>query len=403
MRLHKITLVIFFGIIFSFQSCKNQNKGFISLDTEQAKRFCDLMNYLESKSDKGFKNKNTTTEVARQNYNANKQDTYLTRKIDSLLSLPVYRILDKISAAYIDNEKYTGRSAYREAFLHFPVESIRMNGGLSKRWAGFWGNTSDSILEPFLLYLSRHKEEVLNDALEKSKNLLPTELDTNIVTKVIVCCDGNRGSFQWGDKIIMELLDFKNIDTTLFVDRLSHEIHHRYYKRWLADNFLKKDKSDNQKALFEYQESFISEGIAQQLNFADYNTETKELYSNKGLISELYNEWILSLRNLEDAKSPIDMYQKIREQDNERRFLLVKKYCPDDTNPNIIAPKPQKNYYLSYYMYSEILAKEGTDKLRFVIENPSTLLSEYNKIYSTELLIPQIPDDIIKLWASNLE
>lgn len=372
---------------------------FINIDTKQAEKFYELMSYLEKKSHNGFNNlsKNPNKESIVTNFD----DKILNNRIDSLTSLPIYKMFGRISNSWVNKKKYSGKKSYKMAFMHLPFECINMTAGMPERWVSFWQNDLDKNIKPLLTYISNNREDFLRKVINRTAIYLPSVANITSKTNIFLCFDGNRGSFQWDDNIVMDLLFFNNFDTAAFTNTLCHELHHRYYIDWLNKNTPLKGKTSKQKVLKAFQISLIEEGVAQQFNFCDKNEQSKALYNNRLLIEELFNKFVTSLRELEAQKNIRKWYKKQYHDEFDYAMALLKKYSPNGYDTETISNRPSITYYLSYHLYNSIYKSGGYDKLKYVIENPKELLNEYNNIYTSELLIPRISEDIVTIWREN--
>ncbi len=400
----KIGLIIGLTLGFFLVFCSFNKHKEISLtfNLQPAERFINLMNYLEKSNKNGFKNTQISQEAKNQNLQLNKKDVELAKKIDSLLSLPIYNDFSENMMALIDSTKYLGKEAYRNAFFSLPLECIRMRAGLPELWVKFWENDYNSKAVSFLSEIAKQKDEINKKVVNASLIFLPENIEAKKI-EILFCFDGNRGCFATEDKIIMDMLSFQDFDISKFSNILAHELHHILYNDYLSNYLSIDEKNQHQKALFSFQERIISEGIAQQINYKDYTNQVKALYNNEQLIKELYNEWITSMREISKSNNPVECYEKARSKMWNISEGKLKKYCTSKIESRTMSHRPTIDYYISYQLYNSILQKGGVKKLKYVIEYPDCLLKEYNNVYTETLLIPKIPDDIVDLWKTNFK
>lgn len=396
-------IVFIISIFLVLIGCKNSKETSLTFNREPAEKFIDVMNYIETKTENGFTNDETSQELIDQNFQSNSQDISLNQKIDSLLSLTIYNDLEKLTSSFIDTIEYKGREGYRIAFLNLPSRSIPMKGGLSEQWVEFWINNYDSKVIQFLQQIESQENIVTKDVLINCYKLLPENLEPITAVEVLFCFDGNRGSYAKDSTIIMDMLDFSNFELSEFSHTLAHELHHIIYGQWLSEKLSEVNMTSKQEALLSYQKRIIFEGIAQQINYEDYSEQVKNLYNNEQLIVELFNEWIVSMREITKSEKPYDTFNHLHKEMWGNSMSKLKKYCPDIIEEETIPRRPTTDYYISYHLYHSIFHKGGLQKLNYVIENYDCLLEEYNNIYSEDLLIPRIPDDILEIWKNNFK
>jgi hypothetical protein len=220
----------------------------------------------------------------------------------------------------------------------------------------------------------------------------------NIEVDIYIIADGNRGAFQIDNMIVMDVVCTHSIDLPLFINVLTHEMHHVYYCKWFTEKTADKKRNKGDNCLFEYQTGFIIEGIAQQHDFDAFNTELKQMYANKELITELFDEWISMMRKLKGA-FPKVKYSMFQMTEFKKAVRRMEKYYPGEIDS--YAGRPTGIYYLSYNIYRSIFESGGHDRLKYVIENPDKLLLVYNELHSESMVVPQIPDDVVMLWQVN--
>ena len=124
------------------------------------------------------------------------------------------------------------------------------------------------------------------------------------------------------------------------------------------------------------------------------------MFANKELITELFNEWISMLRGVK-GDSPQTAWAIFQESFGDIAIERLKKYYPGSMDSLEYPNRPTALYYLSYNMYNSIFESGGNEKLKYVIENPDKLLWVYNELHTDSMLIPRIPNDVIKLWQDN--
>jgi Putative zinc dependent peptidase (DUF5700) len=403
-----IVIIIFLSIgILSCQQNrkKNSETNPLLFNFEQSERFIDLMDYLEAKDSSGFAIEKLSDELISQNFQANSIDVVLNKKIDSLLSLSVYDDFSEITTSYVNDTTYEGREGYRMSFLFFPKTRINMSAGMSDIWATFWEKNNDAKVIQILNTIKREEKQITEKALSTSVELLPEGFNLPVVTEVIFCFDGNRGSFTNDSQIFMEMFDFPSDDFILerFINVLTHELHHIYYGNWFSNQLSTTNMSAKQEALFNYMEPIIFEGIAQQIDHNDKSDQAKYLFNHRPLIEDLFIEMTTSIRKIANSNEPLITFEEENGKIWDKRMDFLKKYLPEGYEDNTISNAPTIVYYIGYQLYNSILQKGGKKRLNFVIENYDCLLEEYNKIHSADLLIPKIPDDIVKLWKNSFK
>jgi len=291
-----------------------------------------------------------------------------------------------------------GKEAYRVAFTLLSDYCIGMTGGMTNIWVAYWNNhefrshITDAIIE-----LNANKKEIIESVKSACKVLLPDNVDMDTEVNIHIIADGNRGYFQFGNNVMMDIIYFDDFSEFLYT--LKHEMHHAYYRKWFAEKTSNKERNEGEDYLYQCQESFIFEGIAQRLDFdATYSNEHKQMFANKELITELFDEWITLFRALkgDSPQTVIEMYQ---ENEYERAIERGKKYYPGKNETHHIRPDIQ--YFLSYNIYNSIFEAAGQEKLKYVIENPDKLLLIYNELHIDSMIVPRIPDDIVRIWQES--
>lgn len=387
------------------EESKNKEFKLVTISAEPALRFYNLMNYLENKSNQGFNYKQVDRQSRRDNYKANINDKKIQEMIDSLLSLPVYEAISEVSRIY---NKYgisvkKGKKTYRDAFNNLPIYCVAMNAGRPYTWVEYWIKDYKKEMFTIVDYVQKNGNKIIEYSIQQSKQLLPAECNLNIGVDVFIVFDGNRGSFQKNNMIILDLMNKNLYDTVTFQNVLTHEFHHRYYGEWLDKKLSGKKRDNKHKILLMLQESFLMEGVAQQYTISSYNNQALELLYNRELMKEINDEWISSIREINASSFPKMSSVRIIRKQHSKEMQWLNNYCSKPVENETVQYRPSVIYYLSYHIYNSILEKKGLKGLFYVIENPDKLLSEYNSIYSEDLLIPMIPEDIVKLWANNLE
>lgn len=78
----------------------------------------------------------------------------------------------------------------------------------------------------------------------------------------------------------------------------------------------------------------------------------------------------------------------------------MRKFYPHDITS--YAHRPTVTYNLGFHIYNYIFEIGGHEMLMYAIENPDKLLSIYNELHTDAMLVPRIPDDIVRIWQENL-
>jgi hypothetical protein len=266
----------------------------------------------------------------------------------------------------------------------------------------YWNSEIKQLLNSALSEFEASKNEIIESVIAACKPLLPSDVDLNIGIEIHIIADGNRAGIQFDNKIIMEaflLLGLPSLGLPSFIHLLKHEVHHAYYGKWFAKKTANRERNKSERLLYKYQETFISEGIAQRLDFDGFSPEDKQMFANKELIIELFDEWISLMREL-TGDSPQTAHLKYQENHYKNAVERKRKYYPGEMTNE--ANRPTVEYYLSYNIYNSIFESGGQEKLMYVIENPDKLLLVYNELHTDSMLVPRIPDDIVTLWKNNL-
>jgi len=389
--------LILLGILaFSFVYCKAQNEGRVTIHTDQVEMFNNLMSYSEEKAGGKLDYKTSDKAQLKIAYDKNAKDSRLNKLIDNLLSSDAYS--DEVVKYVRTNhfKKAKGKEAYRIAHTVLPDYCINITAGMSHHWVSYWNSLYKHLVDSVLVELKANENEIVESIKAKCKELLPDDanLHSNIDIHIIV--DGNRSGFQTGNMIIMDAYNANVVDMNKFINTLTHEMHHVYYMVWLDEKKTDNKHNKSKNYLYMYQKSFIMEGLAQSFN--NFSPEVKQMYANKKLITELFDEWILMIRKMNGAFPKI---KSMKYQKNEYKNAIrrMEQYYPGKIDSYV--NRPTALYYLSYNIYNSIFESGGRDKIKYVIENPETLLSVYNELYSDSMVVPRIPDDVVTIWKNN--
>jgi len=385
---------ILFSCIFLLSLAYGRSQ--ITIHTDQVVRFHELMKYTEEKAG-GKLNCRYASETELQTaFDKNASDIRLNLLIDSLLNLDVYvpAIIGNVRTQF---KEAKGKEAYKVAFTILPDFCIDMTAGMPEIWIDYWNSADRLLVDSAIVELKAKENEIIENIKVACKALLPIDADMNINIEIFIFADGNRGGFQVDNKITMDA--FEILDFTTFVYVLQHEMHHAYYENWFAENSSNRERNASENYLYQYQRSFIFEGIAQRLDFdANYSYEFKQMYANKELITELFDEWITLFRALK-GDSPQTLISLYQENEYEKAIERGKKYYQGKEESSLV--RPYARYFLSYHVYNSIFEVAGQEKLRYVIENPDKLLLVYNELHTDSMLVPRIPNDIVKIWQEN--
>lgn len=379
-------------------------KNSITISVEPALRFYRLMCYIENQSTNGLNCKNADKQLIKENYRKNTSDIELQMLIDSLLALPIYKQISSISKIYSKNgiTYQKGKATFREAFNHLPNHCIPMNGGRPYTWVEFWTENNVYNIQQLINFIENNEQKIVENSIERCKQLLPSNCNMDVNAAIYTIIDGNRGSFQEENVIALELMNTELLDTTKFMNVLTHELHHKFYADWLHQKTSTKTKNSRAKVYLQFQKSFIMEGVAQQYNISNYGNEVHALLHNQELINELFTGWISFTRKMSRSRFPRLTYAKAQKEHHKQEMQLLFKYCQAPISDEVIKYRPSVIYYLSFHLYNAILLKEGKNGLMYAIENPDQLLKLYNNIHTEELLIPKIPEDVALLWENIL-
>ena len=391
-----IFLILLITLIFS---CNKKNESILVFDSEPAEKFIDVIDYIEKSSNQELINKKFSEELIASNYKNNKTDKSLNTKINYLLELPAYYKLSKDATAYTDTSVIKGIDAYKFAFLNLPYKRTRMNGGRASLWIDYWENNHNLKASKFLNDINEDSESIKNKAIILSNEYYPSDIVKKDTIKTIFCIDGYRSSFTSENIIYMELIASTDFNIERFTKILSHELHHINYSNWLLNNY--EFISEKQKGIYNFQRGFILEGIAQQINFIDYNEQVKKLYDNKELLIELNKDFAENIVRISKSKTPIETSKESNSNMWAKSSALLEKYCKENYEEHTISHRPTYKYYISYKLYEEIKKNGKKGEFKFVIENPESLLEVYNNLRNENNIIPKYPDEIVELWKTN--
>lgn len=387
-----ISLILIITLILS---CKKKNETILVFDSKPAEKFIEVIDYIEKSSSQKLIFKKFPEQLIASNFINNKTNKSLNTKINKLLELPAYSKLSEDATAYTDTSVIKGKEAYRLAFLNLPYKRTRMNGDRTYLWVDYWENNHNLKVSKFLNDINNNSENIKNKAIKLSNEYYASNIVKRDTIKTIFCIDGYRSSFTSENIIYMELIASSDFNIERFSKILSHELHHINYSNWLLTNY--EFISEKQKGIFNFQKGFILEGIAQQINFIDYNKQVKDLYNNKELLTELNKDFIENLIKISKSKTPIETSKKSNTTMWENSSALLEKYQIEDNEEH----RPTYKYYISYQLY-EVIEKNGKKgEFKFVIEHPESLLEIYNKLTNENNIIPKYPNEIVELWKTN--
>ena len=382
-------------------SCEKKKESILVFDSEPAEKFIEIIDYIEKFSNQKLLFKKFSDQVITANYKKNSSDKYLNTKINNLLKLQAYSKLSESTIAYSDSSKIKAKDAYRFAFLNLPFYRTRMNGDMVSAWINYWENNYNLKASKFLNDLNENSEIIKNKAIRLSNKYYPSNIVKIDTIATIFCMDGNRSSFTSDNTIYMELVYSTDFNIERFTKILSHELHHINYSNWLLNKI--KITSEKQEGIFKLQRKIILEGIAQQINFIDYNQQAKKLYENRELISELNINFINNLISINKSKTPLNAFQESISNMWKISDSLLEKYCKEDYEEHTVSHRPTFLYYISYQLYN-VIEKNGKDEeIRYVIEHPESLLEVYNSLRNENNIIPKYPDEIVQLWKTNFK
>jgi len=382
-------------------------KAQISMHTAQIEAFHNLMRYVEEKAG-GKLNCNPIDGVDLQVVlERNSNDSKLSALIDTLLNSSVFYSPEHIKnvTTWLSAEKVlSGREAYKAAFTVLPDFCVGITGGITHAWVAYWNHEHRERVDNAIIELMANQNEILENVKSTLKTLLPRDIDMNTETNIHIMVDGNRGPHVFGNNVMMDMVailiftgfsDFSN-----FINILKHELHHIYYGEWFAEKTGNKERNEGKNFLYTYQMMFIFEGIAQRIDFDDKSSEAKQMYANRELIAELFDEWISVMRGMK-GDSPQVAFQMFQESFGDIAIERLKRFWPGDPDSMEIPNRPNVTYTLSYNLYNSIYEAGGHEKLKYIIENPEKLLLVFNELHTDSMIVSRIPDDVVKLWQDN--
>jgi hypothetical protein len=396
-------LLLFLGFLLLFCS---YGKAQLIIHTSEIEKFHNLMKYIEEKAGGKLSCSHGDTTELQTAFEKNSEDSKLIALIDSLMNTTVRYERGGIRHITVKNfsEKIpTAKEAYRVAFAVLPDFCVELVGGIGNKteiWVEYWNNHEHrKHIENSAIELSTNMEAIVESMMPDLKALFPDDVDMNVEVNIHLIIDGHDGGFFYGNHTVMDLLSGEFADFANFFAVLTHEIHHIYYSNWLGERFTNKERSQGEKRLVNYQFRFIIEGIATRYDFPFFSSEVKQMYANKDLLAELFDEWITFMREIKNDSS--QAWEMAWDYLGDRSIEWQKKYWPGDTNSIMQGYRPTVFYYVSYNLFNSIYEHGGQEKLKYVIENPDKLLSVYNELYTDSMLMPRIPDDIVIIWQNN--
>ena len=386
-------------ILTLFVACQNKKESTLIFDTAPAKKFIELIDYIESSSNQKLVFNEFSEQLIASNYVKNKADITLNTKIRDLLALDGYKKLNNDAIAFTDSSVVKGKEAYKLAFLNLPYKRTRMNGDRTYLWIDYWENNHQLEASLFLKRVNENSDSIKQEAIRFGNDYYPSNIVKIDTIQTIFCVDGYRSSFTSGNIIYMELIAKSDLDIGRFTKTLSHELHHINYGNWLLNNY--EFHSDKKRGIYKLQKGIILEGIAQQINFIDYNKQIKSLYYNAALLQELNNDFIEDILRISMAKTPTETYNKVTTAMWGKSMALLKKYCKEEYEVTTVPRRPTYKYYISYQLYKVINKNGNKEAFKYVLEHPESLLTMYNKLRNDTNIIPAYSDEIVELWESN--
>ncbi len=378
----------------------------ININTNQAELFLEVMQKIDSTKQKLYADKielnKSESNILRADLISNKSFNLL---IDSLLCNPIYDIISKSVKCKVDSSLYNEKEAYRQAFYNIYDKEMEITAGMNETWLNFYYSTLKNETSIIIKEIAGNIYRYERDISVLVQKFLPSRNQNIQPVELFLGFDGNRGSFNDGKIIFMEgIFDGFN-NSELFLLTLAHEVHHAVYGNYLEIKYPKLNQLSENNHILKWQLNMVLEGTAQQINYNAYPSEVKELYNNKKLLKELFDEWIKLFREYADADNGKEYYQKFSDYYfNQFALQKLSEYCPDQNiRKKIISRRPSFIYYLSYNLFNTILLKGGTESIIRSIVEPESLLSDYNKYMDNFNNNPQVPEDIVKLWRKNFE
>jgi hypothetical protein len=393
-----IFLISLTALIFG---CQKKNESVLKFDSEPAEKFIKIIEYIEKSSNQKLSFNKFSEKLITSNYINNKADNLLNTKINNLLELSAYNKLNKDAIAYADTSIIKGKDAYKLALLNLPYKRTRMNGDRTSLWVDYWENKHNLQASKFLKDINKNSDRIKNKAIRLSNEYYPSNIVKKDTIQTFFCIDGYRSSFTSENIIYMELISSNNFNIERFTKILSHELHHINYSNWLLNNY--EFISDKQKGVYNLQRGFILEGIAQQINFVDYNKQVKKLYYNKELLLVLNKNFIDDFLRISKSKTPIETSNESNSDMWRNSSTLLEKYCTEKFEENTISHRPTFKYYISYQLYKVIKENGENGDIKYAIEHPEFLLEIYNNLRNENNIIPKYPDEIVQLWKTNFK
>jgi len=385
-------------------------KAQITIHTAQIEAFHTLMQYIEQKAGRTLSCECLEGVDLQAVFERNRKDSTLNALIENLLNSSPYYLPDRIEFVRVwltDDDEATaqGKDAYRIAFTVLPNFCADMVAGMPQTWVRYWNHEHRERVDNAIIEFKTNQKEIVENIKSSLKTLLPNDIDMSSEINIHIIAGGNRGSHVFGNDVMMEmiweLLDTDFADLSQFINILKHEMHHVYYFEWLAEKTENEARTEGESFLFMYQVFFMLEGIAQRFNFDDQSPESKQLFANKELIAELFDEWISIMRGM-IGNYPKIAFERFEESFDEVAKERIRRFWPGDSKSIKYKYRPSVTYTLSFNVYNLIYESGGHEKLKFVIENPAKLLSVFNELHTECMIVPRVPDDIVLLWKNNL-
>jgi len=386
-------------------------KAQITIHTAQIEAFHSLMQYIEQKAGGTLSCECSEGVDLQAVFERNRKDSTLNTLIENLLNSSVFYSPNHIRNVRVrldhdDNAEATahGREAYKIALTILPDFCVFITGGISFNLVDFWNHEHRARVDKAIVELKANQKEIAENVKQSLKVLLPNDIDMDTKINIHIIVDGNRDSHVFDNNIMMEMVwqllhtGFENLSQ--FINVLKHEMHHVFYIPWLAEKTAR-DRNAGERFLFSYQRGFIIEGIAQRFNYDDKSPEVKQVFANRELIAELFDEWISLMRGMV-GESPQVAFQAYRESFETPARDRMRRFWSGNMDSIEWGYRPTVTYTLSFNVYNLIYESGGHEKLKFVIENPAKLLSVFNELHTECMIVPRVPDDIVMLWKNNL-
>jgi len=384
-------------------------KAQITINTAQIEAFHNLMQYIEQKAGRTLSCECLEGVDLQAVFDKNSQDSTLNVLIENLLNSSPYYLPERLRFVGVwltDDGEATaqGKHAYRIAFTILPDFCVRISGRMSETWIQYWNHEDRNQVDNSIGELKANQKEIIKNAKPGIKALLPDDVDMNAEINIHIITAGNAGDHMFGNDIMMDMIWwvlYESFDISRFTKVLKHEIHHVFYIPWLAERFGNKERNLGERLLWRYQESFILEGVASFFDFPLSSPEGKQMFANRELIAELFDEWTTVIRGLM-GDSPRKYFSIFQNEWGPVSVERLKRFWPGDPDSIVFAGRPTVTYSVSHNIYLSILESGGHEKLKFVIENPAKLLSVFNELHTECMIVPRVPDDIVVLWKNNL-